>query len=77
MLTNVEQNNRHSVRRASRIGDIRQALSDAGREPSDAAVAAELGLAVADIPMLEATVARGTAVMPQAGHLGATVLAVK
>lgn len=59
MLTNVEQNERHSVRRASRIPDIRQTLSDAGKAPSDAAVAAELGFETADIPMLEAAVARG------------------
>ncbi len=59
MITNVEQNDRHLLRLASRIPDIRQQLSEAGNTSGDAAVAVELGVAVTDIPMLDEAVARG------------------
>ncbi|NKB47808.1 MAG: RNA polymerase subunit sigma-70 [Alphaproteobacteria bacterium] len=59
MITNVEQNDRHLLRRAGRIGEIRQTLLDSGKDPSDGAVAAELGVAAGDIAELDAALERG------------------
>lgn len=59
MITNVEQNDRHLLRLASRIPGIRLTLADSGKAPSDAAVAAELGIEEADIAVLDAAQARG------------------
>ena len=44
MITNVEQNDRRLMGLGSHIPDIRQALSDSGSAPTNAAVAAELGV---------------------------------
>jgi hypothetical protein len=59
MLTNVEQYQRHFLRLADRIPDIRQALSDAGKTASDGAVAEELGVKESDIAVLEEAQVRG------------------
>jgi hypothetical protein len=59
MITNVEQNNRHFLRLGSRLGEVRQALIDARKNSSDAAVAAELGIKEGDIAVLEAAQQRG------------------
>ncbi len=59
MITNVEQNNRHFLRLGERLDEVRQALTDARQNPSDAAVAAELGIQESDIAVLEEAQARG------------------
>lgn len=59
MLTNVEQDNRHFLRLGGRLAGARQALLDAGKTPSDAAVATELGVQETDIATLDAAQARG------------------
>ncbi|MFQ6018097.1 MAG: hypothetical protein ACE5KF_07855 [Kiloniellaceae bacterium] len=60
MYTNVEQFNRHFLRRGDRLPDIRARLEGAlGRAPTAAEVAADLGVGVADIPVLDAARARG------------------
>ncbi len=55
MITNVEQDRRHFLRNGERIAGLREQGMDA------AAIAAELGVAPADIPVLEAAQARGYA----------------
>ena len=59
MITNVEQNDRHFLHLASRLGEVRRALIEAGQTDSDAAVAAELGIGETDIAVLEQAQARG------------------
>lgn len=60
MITNVEQNNRHFVRRGDRIPGAREKLAKAlGREASDAEIAQEIGVKEADIAVLEAQRKRG------------------
>ena len=59
MLTNVEQYDRHFLQLGARITGIRQALSEAGNDASDGAVAAELGVKESDIATLEEAQARG------------------
>jgi len=56
MITNVEQDRRHFLRQGSRIAAIRDEL---GPGASDAAIAARIGVREADIPELEAALARG------------------
>lgn len=61
MITNVEMNNRHFLRVGDRIpGTIAQLESD-GVEPSDAIVAAALGVKESDLPILYAARERGYA----------------
>ncbi len=60
MITNVEQNNRHFVRRGDRIPGAREKLTKSlGRAPSDAEIAQEIGVKEADIAVLEAQRQRG------------------
>ncbi len=59
MITNVEQNNRHFLRLADRIPEIRQGLTVADTDPTDAAIADALGVAEADIAVLEEAKTRG------------------
>ncbi len=60
MITNVEQNNRHFVRRGDRIPAARAKLEKAlGRPPTDTEIAQEIGVKPADIPVLEAQRQRG------------------
>jgi hypothetical protein len=54
MYTNVEQNNRRIMRRASRIPEVRVELDrKRGRAPVDAELAAGLDVKVSDLPALE------------------------
>ncbi|RMF41350.1 MAG: RNA polymerase subunit sigma-70, partial [Alphaproteobacteria bacterium] len=55
MITNVEQDRRHFLRKGARLPELR------GRGLDDAAIAAELGVTPADIPELEEAQARGYA----------------
>jgi hypothetical protein len=60
MITNVEQNNRHFVRRGDRIPGAREKLAKLlGREATDAEIAKEIGVKEADIAVLEAQRKRG------------------
>ncbi len=60
MFTNVEQNDRHFLRQADALPDIRGELAAAlGRAPSSAEVAAEAGVAEDDVATLDAARARG------------------
>ena len=60
MIVNVEMNNRHFLRRGQRIAPARTKLTEKlGRAPSDAEIAAEIGVKAADIPVLEAAVKQG------------------
>ena len=60
MVVNVEQNNRHFVRRGARIPAAREKLSAAlGRPPTDAELAAEIKVKESDIPTLTAAQQRG------------------
>ena len=60
MYTNVEQNERHFLRKGDALPEIRQRLGQTlGRPPSDAEAAAELGVGDADIPVLDAARERG------------------
>lgn len=61
MITNVEQNNRHFLRKADRIPEVRGRLRDAGAACDDAAVAGVLGVAEEDVAVLEAARERGYA----------------
>jgi hypothetical protein len=62
MFTNVEQNNRHFLRKGARLPELRARLAgDLGRPPRDAELAAELGVAADDIPVLDAARERGYA----------------
>lgn len=56
MITNVEMDRRHFLRKGDKIAGIRAEL---GEGAPDAAVADRLGVAESDIPVLEAAVARG------------------
>ena len=56
MITNVEQDGRHFLRKGDRIAGLRQKL---GAGATDAALAAELGVKEGDIAVLEAAKARG------------------
>jgi len=60
MLVNVEQNERHFLRKGERIPELRAVLeAELGRAPSDAEVAARLGVAAADVAVLERARERG------------------
>lgn len=60
MVVNVEQNNRHFLRRGARLAEARARLeSRLGRKPDDAELAAEIGVKPADIATLEQAMARG------------------
>ncbi|NQW00836.1 MAG: RNA polymerase subunit sigma-70 [Rhodospirillales bacterium] len=60
MYTNVEQNNRHHLRRGDKLPELRSRLQNAlGRSPTDAEVAAELGAKTAQIAELDAARERG------------------
>ncbi len=60
MITNVEQNDRHFLRQADALPEIRAELAAAlGREASPAEVAAEAGVAEDDVATLDAARARG------------------
>lgn len=55
MLTNVEQNNRHFLRKGNRLPQLREQLSATlGRPPHDDELAAELAVAPDDIARLDA-----------------------
>ncbi len=56
MITNVEQDRRHFLRKGAKIAEIRDKL---GGESTDAAVAERLGVKVSDIPVLEEALSRG------------------
>lgn len=55
MITNVEQDRRHFLRKGEKIAELRAQGMD------DAAVAKALGVTLADIPVLEEAIARGYA----------------
>lgn len=58
MVTNVEQNDRHALRRARRIPEVEARLAAAfGRPPSDAEIAAELPVKPELMPKLRASLA--------------------
>ena len=60
MITNVEQNSRHFLRKGEALPGIRARLANAlGREPTDAEAAAEIGVDAARIPELDAARERG------------------
>lgn len=62
MLTNVEQNNRHFIRKGTRLPELRETLAQRlGRPADDFALAAELGVAPSDISVLDAARERGYA----------------
>jgi hypothetical protein len=62
MFTNVEQNDRHFLRKGERLPELRAKLaSDLGSPPGDAELAAELGVQADDIPALDAARERGYA----------------
>ena len=60
MYTNVEQNDRHFLRQGDQLPEVRARLqTELGRPPSAAEAAAALGVAPADIPVLDAARDRG------------------
>jgi hypothetical protein len=60
MYTNVEQNDRHLLRRGDALPEIRRRLEERlGRPPSDVEAAAEVGVDAADVPVLDAARERG------------------
>ena len=60
MITNVEQNNRHFQRKGAALPDLRIRLRETlGRDPEDRDLAAELGVAPEQIPVLDAARERG------------------
>lgn len=60
MVVNVEQNNRHFIRRGQRIAEAEARLhARLGRAPSDVEIAAELGVKPGDIPVLRDAIKRG------------------
>lgn len=60
MVTNVEQNSRHLLRKGAALPEIRARLAQAlGRQPTDAEAAAEIGVDPAKIPELDAARERG------------------
>jgi hypothetical protein len=59
MITNVEQNERHAVRRAGRLKETEAALAARlGRPPTEAEIASEIGLKPAQIAMAREFLAR-------------------
>jgi hypothetical protein len=59
MITNVEQNNRHLMRRGARLAEVEAALTlRVGRAPSDAEMAAELKVKPEQIAVLRAGLAK-------------------
>ena len=60
MITNVEQFNRHYLRKGAALTDARARLAATlGRAPSDEEAAAEIGMTADDIPTLDAANERG------------------
>jgi len=60
MYTNVEQNNRHFLRKGDALPEIRTRLTQSlGRDPSDVEVAAEAGVEPGQIAELDAARTRG------------------
>jgi hypothetical protein len=60
MVVNVEQNNRHLLRKGAKIPEATARLAEAaGRTPTDADLAAELTVAESDMPKLREAWARG------------------
>jgi hypothetical protein len=60
LLVNVEQNDRHFLRKGSRIPEVRGRLAtQLGRPPSEAEVAASLSVTPADLPRLAEAAQRG------------------
>jgi hypothetical protein len=60
MFVNVEQNDRHFLRKGARIPEVSaRLLSRLGRPPADAELAAELGVAPGDVPRLVEAQRRG------------------
>lgn len=59
MITNVEQNQRHFLRKGERIPELREKSRNEGQQISDQELADELGVDVTDIPALEAALKRG------------------
>ena len=60
MFTNVEQNNRHLLRKGSALPALRESLERRlGRPPSDTDLAAEIGVGADQIAMLDAARERG------------------
>ena len=60
MVTNVEQDRRHLLRKGERLAAARQRLRRSlGRAPGAAEVAAELGVTGADLQLIEAALQRG------------------
>ncbi|PQO22295.1 RNA polymerase subunit sigma-70 [Rhodobacteraceae bacterium WD3A24] len=56
MITNVEKDRRHFLRKGERIPALREEL---GAQATDAAIAARLGVTPEDVPVLEEALARG------------------
>jgi hypothetical protein len=59
MYTNVEQDQRHFKRKAERIGEAEAEIAAEGRPPTDAEVAARLGVAITDMPALRQALKEG------------------
>ncbi|ESR22683.1 LVIVD repeat-containing protein [Lutibaculum baratangense] len=60
MICNVERHKRHFYRKGERIAAVEEAhRARTGRDPGDAAIAAELGVEAADVPELRAGLERG------------------
>ena len=60
MYTNVEQNQRHFLRKGDAVPEVRARLAaEHGRPASDEEIAAEIGVSTTDIPVLEAARERG------------------
>src|SRR3546814_19195737 len=60
MVTNVEQNRRHFLRKGERLPEVRaQLAAEIGRAPDDAEIAKALGVEPAQVAELEAARVRG------------------
>ncbi|HSG94680.1 MAG TPA: RNA polymerase subunit sigma-70, partial [Afifellaceae bacterium] len=60
MYTNVEQNQRHFLRKGDAVPEVRARLAaELGRPATDDEIATEIGVEAADIPVLEAARKRG------------------
>ena len=59
MYTNVEQNNRHFLRKGERLPGLRKSAQEEGRTAIDAELASALGVAESDIAELDAARERG------------------
>jgi hypothetical protein len=60
MYVNVEQNDRHFLRKGDTLPELRKRLAEKdGRPPSDAELAAEIGVSASDIAVLDAACERG------------------